>query len=256
MRNVKLLCRTPPDAAPGINHFTRRRLAGNRRRQHQKGMSAIRWYWRLAGVGRWTAVALLLQLAAAHAHPHNRILVDAAILVRDSAIEGIRYVWQFDRTYADGLKEEYDSDRDGVLSDNELQAWLAASKTNLETFKFFTTIHRGREILPLGAADDYRVERTADGLALHFTVHLVAPASLEPGPIGIDVYDRTFFTEFVLGDGHGIIVEGAAPGACSATVALAPGGDQQKAINAFMKMFGRIDAKLAPAKAITVSCKD
>ena len=199
---------------------------------------------------------LTLPVTHAHAHPHNYVQVEATISINAGAVQGLLYVWRFDSKYVEGLKEEYDANHDGILSDEELLAWLAASKSNLETFKYFTTLRQAQETVPVGNAEGYRVERPADGLALHFTVRPTKAIDMKSGPLQVDIYDRTFFTEFVLGDGRGVTVEATATsGTCLATVALAPGGEQQKAITTFMKMFGRVDAKLAPAKAITVTCK-
>lgn len=244
MSKVKLLCRTPLTMSPlkllpRCASWTIRAV-----------MSFSRKILRTASALAFSA----LTPAPADAHPHTFIQVEAAILIDSGEVQGLRYVWRFDRAYLDGLREEYDTNRDGLLSDEELLSWLTASKRNLETFKFFTTVRQGSQVMPLGTADSHRVERAADGLALHFTVRLANPIATKAGPVRIDIFDRTFFTEFVLGDGHGVTIDGAA--ACSATVALAPGGEQQRAITAFMKIFGRADAKLSPAKDITVTCKD
>lgn len=202
-------------------------------------------------------VCLVVPTTSVSAHPHHYIHVDAAIMIEDGTLKGLRYVWRFDSKYVDGLKQEYDTNRDGVISDEEMQRWLADSKTNLDAFKFFTTLRQGQETLSPTSADGHRFEITAEGLDLHFIARLPKSLSVKAEPLQIDIYDRTFFTEFVLGDGRGITVEATGKsGACTANVALAPGGEQQKAITAFMKMFGRVDAKLAPAKAITVICKD
>jgi ABC-type uncharacterized transport system substrate-binding protein len=201
--------------------------------------------------------ATLYLVTPAAAHPHVWINVDAAILVEDGAVHALRYAWRFSRDYVDGLKQEFDKDQDGQLSDSELQGWLAQSKKNLDTFKFFTHLRQGREVIKLGAARDFRLERPDDGgLVLHFSVQLARPTSISAAALQIDIYDATFFSEFALGDGRGITVEAKGAGQCTATVAPAPGGEQQKTITAFMKVFGRVDAKLSPAKAITVACKD
>ena len=199
---------------------------------------------------------LTLPVTHAHAHPHNYVQVEATISINAGAVQGLQYVWRFDSKYVEGLKEEYDANHDGILSDEELQTWLAASKSNLETFKHFTILRQGRDTLPIGSAENHRVERTKDGIALHFTIKPAKAINMKSGPLQVDIYDRTFFTEFVLGEGRGVTAETKGGDSCAAAVALAPSGEQQKAITAFMKVFGRVDAKLAPAKAITVTCKD
>jgi ABC-type uncharacterized transport system substrate-binding protein len=224
------------------------------RRAAMATMSARVWR------GSWVAVPAMLMFASAGpatAHPHNWINVEATIFAEGEAFKGIRYAWRFSRDYADGLLQEYDTNRDGVLSSEELQSWLELSKKNLDTFKFFTIARLGRDTIAISTATDFSLDRPNDGgLQLHFTVHFVKPVAVtSAAPLQIDVYDPTFFTEFVLGDGANVKVEAAIAGQCQASVALAPGGSQQKAITSFMKLLGRNEAKLSPAKVITVTCK-
>ena len=200
----------------------------------------------------WLVTFLAVSLA--HAHPHVRINVDAAIVIEADTVRGVRYAWHFDQAYLEGLKEEYDTDRDGTLSDAELQVWLALAIKNLAHFKAFTHLKHGAGAVLLEPASDIRMQRTAGGLTLQFFVKPTKPVNVKTAALQIDIYDATFFTEFVLGTGRGVVIEGAGKEACLAEVALAPGGQQQKAISAFMKVFGKLDAKLAPAKAITVTC--
>jgi len=214
--------------------------------------------WIALTTGLIGSVGMALLAPPALAHPHNYIEVEATVVIEDGVVRDVRYVWRFDRAYLDSLKDEYDANRDGVIADDELQTWLAASRKNLETFKFFTTLRSGSDVVPLGGGRDYRADKTEDGgVALQFTVRPSRPVDVRARPLEIDIYDKTFFTEFVLGDGGKITVEASGrSGTCAAAVALAPGGEQQKAITAFMKMFGRVDAKLSPAKAIIVACRD
>jgi ABC-type uncharacterized transport system substrate-binding protein len=199
--------------------------------------------------------ATLAAASFARAHPHVRIGVTVAVQVERGAVTDLRYNWQFDQAYLDGLKEEFDTDRDGVLSDAELQVWLAAAAKNLETFKSFTHLRQGASTLATAPAREIGMTRGDGGLTLQFVLPLTRPVLVTAMPLQIDLYDATFFTEFELGDGARVTVDGADATGCAASVALAPAGVQQKAISAFMKAFGRIDAKLAPAKAIIVTCR-
>jgi ABC-type uncharacterized transport system substrate-binding protein len=110
--------------------------------------------------------------------------------------------------------------------------------------------------MTVAAAEGLHVDRSANGLTISFVVSASKPVDLKSTPAQIEVYDRSFFTEFVLGDGKNVTVEATgSPATCTATVIMAPDSDQQKAISALLKILPRADAKLAPAKAISVACK-
>ncbi len=195
---------------------------------------------------------------SATAHPHVWITVETTVLVEAGAFTGLRYVWVFDKQYKDQLLAELDTDKDGVLSDDELKAWFELSIKTLRDQKLFTVAKVGKQKINFEGPRDARFEARGDGLALHFTAPVatsgMTPAVLTGGELQIDIYDPTFFSGFTYASDLPIVVEALPQVRCEAVVALNPGGEQQKVINAFMKVFGRIDAKVPPAKTLTVKC--
>ena len=190
------------------------------------------------------------------AHPHIWVTVEATVLVVAGAFTGLRYVWRFDKAYRDSLLEQFDTDKDGTLSDAELNVWLDLSIKTLRGQKLFTTARAGKQKLAFDSPRDVRVEKRGEGLVLHFLALLAKPAPIAGVELQIDIYDPTFFSGFDFAPDHPVAVEAKPQLNCQATVALNPGGEQQKVINAFMKVFGRVDAKVPPAKTLTVVCND
>ena len=204
------------------------------------------------------AASMIWGMTSASAHPHVWITVETTVLVEAGAFAGLRYVWVFDKQYKDQLLTEFDTDKDGVLSEGELKAWFELSIKTLRDQKLFTSAKVGKQKLTFDGPSDPRFEARGDGLALHFTALFakppLPPALLGGGELQIDIYDPTFFSGFAYAPDLPIMVEAVPQMRCEAVVALNPGGEQQKVINAFMKVFGRIDAKVPPAKTLTVKC--
>ena len=96
--------------------------------------------------GAWSACLAVAIASPAVAHPHNRIGVEAVVMIEAGAVTALKYGWHFDRAYLEGLKDQYDKDHDSTISDEELQVWLANSIKTLDTFGSFTTLRLGREI--------------------------------------------------------------------------------------------------------------
>ena len=92
------------------------------------------------------------------------------------------------------------------------------------------------------------------GLDLVFELPLSQPVDVKAKPLAIEIYDPSFFTALDF-DAATVRLVAAAPDNCTAVVALAPNSRQQKAITMFAKL-AATEARLAPAKAITVACGD
>ncbi len=190
------------------------------------------------------------------AHPHVWVIVDATVIIEAGSFTGLRYIWRFDKAYRDSLLEQFDTDKDGALSDAELKAWLDLSVKTLREQKLFTTARIGKQKLALAPPSAAQVTRHGDGLQLEFMATVTPPVAITGRNLEIDIYDPTFFSGFDYASDRPVAVAATPAMICQATVALNPEGEQQKVINAFMKVFGRIDAKVPPAKTLTVVCKD
>ena len=205
---------------------------------------------------RWLGAALCLGMITqqSFAHPHVWVKVDATVLVEGKMFTGLRYVWHFDQAYLQSLLEMFDSDKDGVLSETELAAWLDLSLKTLIDRKLFTTARAGKQKLIFASPREASVKKNGTGLDLAFLAPLAKPAAIIGTELQIDIYDPTFFSGFDYIADQPAVVAAAPELKCQITVALNPAGEQQKVIDAFMKVFGRADAKVPPAKTLTINC--
>jgi ABC-type uncharacterized transport system substrate-binding protein len=213
---------------------------------------------RLRHGSMWLVAALCLGIIPQQslAHPHVWVKVDATVLVEAGMFTGLRYVWHFDQAYLQSLLELFDTDKDGVLSETELNAWLDLSVKTLRDQKLFTVARIGKQRLVFGPPREASFKKNEAGIDLAFLAPLTKPAAISGQELQIDIYDPTFFSGFDYSIDHPAVVRATPELKCQATVALNPSGEQQKVIDAFMKVFGRADAKVPPAKTLTVVCHD
>lgn len=206
------------------------------------------------GVFAFLSLCVGLVSEPARAHPHVTIAVDAAIVFEQGLVSRLNFRWHFSAAYVEGLKAEFDTDRDGVLSDVELEGWLAQARKSIEARSAFTHLEHAGKMQQVGVATGFTMQRKDGGLDLVFELPLSKAVDVRAKPLAIELYDPSFFTALEFDAGTVRLTAGS-PDHCTAVVALAPNSRQQKAITMFVKLAGA-EARLAPAKAITVVCGD
>ena len=198
--------------------------------------------------------ALVFAAGSASAHPHVFVTAKGKLVYGpDGALKEIRYVWVFDEMFSSFATQGLDTNGDGKLSRDELQALAKENVDSLKEFAYFTNPPRGGKQLEFGEPADYWLETDGkNNLALHFTL----PVKNGPkGKLAIEVYDPTYFVAFSLADGQPIVLEGA-PAGCSVAAA---GSDNKQATNISESFFTQLQAGAGYgeqfANRITVSCR-
>lgn len=101
-----------------------------------------------------TATAmLLLATGTADAHPHIMIDARATIVFDDTgALSAVRHSWTFDAAFSAWSFQGIDTDRDGSVSPEELQARADDNMAGLAEFEYYTYAYEGA--LPLSFGSD------------------------------------------------------------------------------------------------------
>jgi len=159
-----------------------------------------------------TLLLLLLPLPAA-AHPHVWIEATLGYVVEDGKITGLDVTWLFDDLYSALVLEDFDTDGDGSLSQQELDALVGISAANLMSYSFFTHLKVQGEKFYVGGVKQFYAEVSEGDLILYrFRVPLPAPSA--PEDLSVGLFDDSYYVDIVLVDD-----DIQAPAGCRATLA-------------------------------------
>jgi len=210
----------------------------------------IRWLAVISAAG----ILGLMSATAALAHPHVFVKVKSKLLAKDGALVGLQHTWILDEQWLQSQLEEYDKDRDGRLTREELAPLEAESKATLEMFRSFTMVRSGGT--PIRAVDprDVVVDYQGDVLGLSFTVTLAKPVPLVGRETLLEVYDATFFSGFTFASPDAVTFAGEAPQGCSVTVGVAPSKQQLSAYRMVKQQIGPEFVDPGPPKSAAINC--
>ena len=165
----------------------------------------------------WAVPLLLLAVAGgvggvanADAHPH--VFVDYAVLVRFGAggVESVEVTWTFDEFTSALLLRQFDKDRDGKLSPDEVRQIERGHFKETQESQYFLSVRLNGAALPIASARDFSA-RVANGRVSYvFTVPLASPTTMAEGAGGrleLMADDPTIYTAFELSSQSPVRVE-------------------------------------------------
>ncbi|MGE4055997.1 MAG: DUF1007 family protein [Vicinamibacterales bacterium] len=171
-------------------------------------MLLFKTYFGLAG----TALITIGLSSSASAHPHVFVEARSEVVLAAGAVVAIRHVWRFDQSFSLYAAEQLDVDRDGVLSNDELEALAKLNIESLAEYDFFTFL----DSLPAAVEPptEYGLSFQDEQLTLIFTLALSAPRPVGEA-VSIEVYDPEFYVDFEYVDDDPVAISGDIAG-CSA----------------------------------------
>jgi ABC-type uncharacterized transport system substrate-binding protein len=149
-------------------------------------------------------------VANADAHPH--VFVDYAVLVRFGAggVESVEVTWTFDEFTSALLLRQFDKDRDGKLSPDEVRQIEQGHFKETQESQYFLSVRLNGAALPIASARDFSA-RVANGRVSYvFTVPLASPTTMAGGAGGrleLMADDPTIYTAFELSPQSPVRVE-------------------------------------------------
>jgi ABC-type uncharacterized transport system substrate-binding protein len=154
----------------------------------------------------WVVPLVLLAVAGwvggvpvADAHPH--VFVDYAVLVRFGAggVESVEITWTFDEFTSALILRQFDKDRDGKLSPDEVRQVERGHFAETRESQYFLSARLNGAALPIATARDFSA-RVANGRVTYvFTVPMATPAlGAGGGRLELMADDPTIYTAFDL----------------------------------------------------------
>ena len=149
-------------------------------------------------IGRWFFVTMILVVAAApeaRAHPHVFIEMTSDVVFNDAGqINAINVEWVFDPDYSSMATEDLDTNKDGMLSTDELEPLAKENIENLKEWSYFVYGRLNGEKLKWADVTDYGQLMGDDGrLRMHFVVPFLKPVDPRTAEFIYRIYDPTFY---------------------------------------------------------------
>jgi ABC-type uncharacterized transport system substrate-binding protein len=193
-----------------------------------------------------TLAVVLAVVSPAFAHPHVWVTVKTELVYApDGTVTAVRHAWTFDDMFSAFAVQGIDSEKRGVFSREELAPLAKTNVESLKEFDYFTVAKaNGKPAEFVDPPGDYYLEHKDAILTLYFTLPFKAPIKAQN--LDIEIYDPSYFVEFVLAEKNPAALVGA-PSACKLTVV--PPGQMDPAMAARLFQLSP-DVKLDPSQQL------
>lgn len=161
------------------------------------------------------AAFVLLNAAAALAHPH--IFIDAkAVLVFDDSgrLTTIRNSWTFDEAFSVWQIQGLDTNEDGITSREEMQELADENLVGLSEYGFYTSAGEGDTTLKFSSGQDSEFNYENNRSTLSFSVWLPQPYAIQRS-LEISIADPEYYVAITFADLGDVTLENA-PAGCVA----------------------------------------
>lgn len=148
-------------------------------------------------------------------HPHVWITNGTTFLFQDGKLAGVRLEWAFDELFSDTLVREFDENKNGKLDPAEVQQIQKETFPYLQKFHFFAHIMLGQKKAPVTEVHEFSAEARKDGVRYRLTVRLPEPVDPRKTPVTVNVFDETYYVDFIHEKKDPVRIEGAPAGTCT-----------------------------------------
>jgi ABC-type uncharacterized transport system substrate-binding protein len=164
-------------------------------------------------------VAAIVGMTAgpAFAHPHVWVSMKSQVIyAADGTVTGVRHAWTFDDMFSAFAVQGIEAKKRGEYTREELMPLAKTNVESLKDFEYFTLAKvNGKRVDFADPAADYYLEYKDAILTLHFTLPLKTPVKAQQ--LDIEVFDQSYFVEFVFEPKNAVSLVGAPP-ACKLAV--------------------------------------
>jgi ABC-type uncharacterized transport system substrate-binding protein len=129
------------------------------------------------------------------AHPHVWIDSEATFIFVEGALQAIDIDWLLDDMISVILIEDFDWDRTGSFSDEQVAALADESFAGLAEFNYFVNLRIDGQEQGTPDIDRFQARIIDDRVGYSFRVLLPAPVDPTAVPVMVGFYDETFFVD-------------------------------------------------------------
>jgi ABC-type uncharacterized transport system substrate-binding protein len=153
----------------------------------------------------------------AEAHPHVWIDYRLTVLFEHGQIAALRQNWSFDEDFSAAVLRDVAGGKAlKKLGPKEVKAIEQNAFSNLKNYGYFTHVFVPDGTAPTGVVTDFNAVLAGPKLVYTFTVPLAHPVAPKPGPVGIGVWDDTYYVDVGLAAGSAPELQGDGSAGCQA----------------------------------------
>ncbi|MFO1091375.1 MAG: DUF1007 family protein [Hyphomicrobiales bacterium] len=210
------------------------------------------------------ALPLACAATAAQAHPHVVIDMSSDVVFDDAGkISAINVTWIFDKNYTAMATDGLDTNKDGVLTTDELQPLAKENIEALKDYSYFVYARKNGEKVKLADVTDYMQLMGVDGrLRMYFTAPLVTPVDPRKDAFLYRIYDPTFYIAIQYSGDEPVEMLGKPPEGCKTVIGPMPDPTQTADTRSMLATKGtnwtpdpEDDFGIMFAQPVTVECK-
>lgn len=166
-------------------------------------------------------LAGLLALVPATAGSHPHVWIDAVVKpqFKDGKIVAFAIDWTFDELYSFLVIDDFDSNKNGTLDGEELDALAKASVDTLAISNYFTRIMVDNERLKDISFENLTADIFLERISYHFTAQLKEPLDIRTQDVTFGTFDESYYIEILLDQNDPVRFEGDWPRACRYEIA-------------------------------------
>lgn len=179
-------------------------------------------------ISRFTAfvflalASLLISPNRLAAHPHVFIDNSVRFVFDDKGLAGVRINWVFDDMFGTMIKEDFDTDSDGILSPAEVEQVRSGAFSNLARFSWFTFLEVNGAPFPIKAVSDFDAGFREGRLYYDFFVPSSIPSSNGPTSVLLRCQDPEYYAELYTPEEHVPALDGGEAFEASSSVTINP----------------------------------
>lgn len=202
----------------------------------------------------WAAITLSAP-AAATAHPHVWVVVEATIAYEGGNVTGLQQRWTFDDMYTAMAVQGLDKNGDGNYDREELAELAKVNIEGIKQFDYFTHAKLGDGELKFVEPKDFWLEYKDSVLTLNFMLPLEQPLAAQAPGFSFSIYDPSYFIAFDFAKDQPVKLGAGAPAGCALDMDPAAGDEQAQSLaNAFSNEVGTASGGSVLARSVRVNC--
>ena len=163
-----------------------------------------------------TAVFFILSCNVATAHPHVFVDCTVTLVFDKEKLVAVSQQWKFGELFSSTLLEDFDVDKNGQFTGDEIKELKDGAFDNLKEYGYFNHIRVNGEKVKTAEAKDFLPSVTKNEEVFYdFTVKLIEPIDYTKSLVTIGIYDPDYYIDVIYTMNKTVVLKGLPENKCS-----------------------------------------